>query len=113
MGANTYTRYFTSSTARELRITTTAGSAADFKITSFKIERGNPADFTYTLADDDSFVAKVLNFVGNGQRFIFQPDSNNNNPDQFAICVLDQKSLSITQKNFKVYDVSMKIREVW
>ena len=69
--------------------------------------------FSYTLADDDSFVAKVLNFVGNGQRFIFQPDNTNNNPDQFAICVLDQDSLSISQKAFKSYEIALKIREVW
>ncbi len=70
-------------------------------------------NFEYTLADDDSFVAKVLNFVGNGQRFIFQPDNTNNNPDQFAICVLDQDSLSISQKAFKSYEIALKIREVW
>ena len=71
------------------------------------------SNFEYTLADDDSFVAKVLNYVGNGQRFIFQPDVNNNNPDQFAICVLDQDSLSINQKAFKSYEISLKIKEVW
>ena len=70
-------------------------------------------NFEYTLADDDSFVAKVLNFVGNGQRFIFQPDNTNNNRDQFAICVLDQDSLSISQKAFKSYEIALKIREVW
>jgi|TARA_R110002020_G_scaffold46275_4_gene131786 hypothetical protein len=70
-------------------------------------------NFEYTLADDDSFIAKVLNFVGNGQRFIFQSDNTNNNPDQFAICVLDQDSLSISQKAFKSYEISLKIREVW
>ena len=70
-------------------------------------------NFEYTLADDDSFIAKVLNFVGNGQRFIFQPDNTNNNPDQFAICVLDQDSLSIGQKAFKAYNISLKIKEVW
>jgi hypothetical protein len=70
-------------------------------------------NFEYTLADDDSFISKVLNYVGNGQKFIFQPDSNNNNPDQFAICILDQDSLNISQKSFKAYEFSLKIREVW
>lgn len=69
--------------------------------------------FSYTLADDDSFGAKVLNFIGSGQRFIFQPDNTNNNPDQFAICILDQDSLVLKQTASNVYDVSMKIVEVW
>jgi len=70
-------------------------------------------EFEYTLSNDDSFIAQVLNKVGNGQRFIFQPDNTNKNPDQFAICVLDQSSLSIKQVAYKVYDISLKIREVW
>ena len=69
--------------------------------------------FTYTLADDDSFIARVLNYVGNGTRFIFQPDSNMSNPSDFAICVVDQDSIKITQVANKVYDISLKIREVW
>ena len=69
--------------------------------------------FEYTLENDNSFIAQVLNKVGNGQRFIFQPDNTNNNPDQFAICQLDQDSLQIKQVAYKVYDISLKIREVW
>jgi len=70
-------------------------------------------NFEYTLENDNSFIAQVLNKVGNGQRFIFQPDNTNNNPDQFAICQLDQDSLQIKQVAYKVYDISLKIREVW
>ena len=55
----------------------------------------------------------VLNKIGNGQRFIFQPDNTNNNPDQFAICQLDQDSLDIKQVANGVYDISLKIRETW
>ena len=73
----------------------------------------NPIAFENTLENDDSFVAQVLNKVGNGQRFIFQPDNTNNNPDQFAICQLDQDSLQIKQVAFKTYSISLKIREVW
>ena len=69
--------------------------------------------FEYTLDNDDSFHAQVLNKIGNGQRFIFQPDNTNNNPDQFAICQLDQNSLNIKQVANGVYDISLKIREVW
>ena len=69
--------------------------------------------FYYNLDNDDSFAAQVLNKVGNGQRFIFQPDNTNNNPDQFAICQLDQKSLEINQVANGIYDISLKIREIW
>ena len=69
--------------------------------------------FYYNLDNDDSFHAQVLNKIGNGQRFIFQPDNTNNNPDQFAICQLDQNSLNIKQVANGVYDISLKIREVW
>ena len=55
----------------------------------------------------------MLNYIGNGQRFIFQPDSNAQNPSDFAICVLDQDSLNIKQSAHRVYNISMKIREVW
>jgi len=69
--------------------------------------------FEFNLSDDNSFSAKVLNFISSGQRFIFQPDNTNSNSDQFAICVLDQDSITIKQSAFKLYDVSLKIREVW
>ena len=68
--------------------------------------------FRNNLLNDNSFTS-VMQKIGNGQKFIFQPDNTNNNPDQFAICVLDQDSLSIKQTAFKVYDISLKIREVW
>jgi hypothetical protein len=70
-------------------------------------------EFENILDSDDSFVAQVLNKVGNGQRFIFQPDNTNFNPDQFAICQLDQDSLQIKQVAFNTYSISLKIREVW
>ena len=72
-----------------------------------------PIAFYNTLENDDSFIAQVLNKISHGQKFIFQPDNTNNNPDQFAICALDQDSISINQTAFNVYDISLKIREVW
>jgi len=69
--------------------------------------------FENTLNNDNSFAGQVLNKVGNGQKFIFQPDNSNNNPDQFAICVLDQNSLSVKQVAHTTYDISLKIKEVW
>ena len=73
----------------------------------------NDNTFEYTLNNDDSFISQVFNKVGNGQKFIFQPDNSNNNPDQFAICTIVQDSLSIKQVAYKVYDFSLKIRETW
>ena len=55
----------------------------------------------------------VLNKIGNGDRFIFQPDNTANNPGDFAICVLDQDSLKVTQVAHNTYDCQMKIKEVW
>ena len=69
--------------------------------------------FLYTIATDNSFVARVLNYAITGTRFIFQPDSNNSQPDQFAICMLDKKSLKMKQTGFKTYSFSLKIKEVW
>ena len=73
----------------------------------------NPRKFEHTIDDDDSFSAQVLNKISHGQKFIFQPDNTNNNPDQFAICVLDQDSFSMKRTAWNVYDISMKIKEVW
>ena len=76
-------------------------------------EDGNSNNiFRNNVLNDNSFTS-VLQKIGNGQKFLFQPDNTNNNPDQFAICVLDQSSLSIKQVAYKVYDISLKIREVW
>ena len=69
--------------------------------------------FQYNMLTDDSFESRVLNFIGTGQRFIFQPDSNSNQPSDFAICILDQDSLKATQVANGVFNISMKIREVW
>ena len=70
--------------------------------------------FVKDLWTDDSFMgcvfAKTMGFT---LPFIFQPDSNNNSPDQFAICKIDNKSLRIKQSSFKKYDISLTIREVW
>ena len=69
--------------------------------------------FEYNIDNDDCFISQVLNKVGNGDKFIFQPDNTANNPSDFAICQLDQDSLSIKQVAHNTYDISLKIREVW
>ena len=66
------------------------------------------------LLDDDSFYSQVIHKTNGGQLpFIFQPDKSNNNPDQFAICKLDMKSFKFEQVANSVYNVKLKIREVW
>ena len=66
----------------------------------------------YNIDTDDSFYAQVWNkTLGGALPFIFQPDSNNN--DEFYICKFDSSSLSVKQSAYKVYDVSLKIQEVW
>ena len=67
-----------------------------------------------TLIDSNNFYSQVIHKTNGGQLpFIFQPDSNNNNPDQFAICKFDMKSFKFDQVANGVYNVKLKIREVW
>jgi len=67
-----------------------------------------------TLLDGDDFYANVIHKTNGGQLpFIFQPDKDNNNPDQFAICKLDMKSFKFEQVSNGVYSVKLKIREIW
>ena len=56
------------------------------------------------------FMQKTL---GGSLRFIFQPDGSDYNPDGFAICILDQDSISIKQVAHNTYNISLKIMEVW
>ena len=70
--------------------------------------------FEYNMFTDDSFIAQVWNkTLGGALTFIFQPDSSNDNPDQFYLCKFDQDSLSVRQSAYKSYDISIKITEVW
>ena len=70
--------------------------------------------FEYNMFTDDSFVAQVWNkTLGGALPFIFQPDSNNDNPDQFCIAKLDMNSLKVTQTAFKSYEIGLKIKESW
>ena len=51
--------------------------------------------------------------LGGTLPFIFQPDKDNNNVDQFAICKFRENSLKATQTAPSVYDISVVIEEVW
>ena len=80
---------------------------------SWQGDYGLMYSFEYTLENDNSFIAQVLNKVGNGQRFIFQPDNTNNNLDQFAICRIKKGSFSYSAKGHKLYNLKMEIVETW
>ena len=63
---------------------------------------------------DNTFFSQFMkNTLGGNLRFVFQPDKDNMKPDGFAICILDQKGISIKQVAHQVYDISLKIMEVW
>jgi len=67
-----------------------------------------------TITQSQSFFSRVLNRVqGSHLPFIFQPNDTdpNYNPDQWAICRLDQKNVSITQAAPELYSLSMKLKE--
>ncbi len=69
-------------------------------------------DLYHNIYTDDSFYAQVWNkTLGGALPFIFQPDSNFR--DEFYICKFDQDSLKVSQSAYKVYDISVKIVEVW
>tara|TARA_Y100000310_G_C20613626_1_gene779391 strand:- start:346 stop:1443 length:1098 start_codon:yes stop_codon:yes gene_type:complete len=70
--------------------------------------------FNYNILTDDSFFSQVWHkTLGGTLPFIFQPDSSNNNPDQFCIARFKNNSLKATQSSFNVYDISLSIEEVW
>ena len=87
--------------------------ASSVKVDWITLEVSNFVDFKTDINTDSSFQSVVLNKVGNGQKFIFQPDNTANNPGDFAICVLDQDSLKVTQVAHNTFDCQMKIKEVW
>ena len=66
-----------------------------------------------TLLDEDTFYSQVIHKTNGGQLpFIFQPDSSNNNPDQFAIAKLDS-DFEVNQVANGVYNMKVVVREIW
>ena len=69
-----------------------------------------------SIKDSHSFFARVLNRVqGSHLPFIFLPNDTdpNYNPDQWAIVRFDQSEFDINQVANSVYDISLKLTEVW
>jgi len=70
--------------------------------------------FKYSLLNDDNFYSQVIHKTNGGQLpFIFQPDSSNNNADGWAIAKLNMKSFRATQVANGIYNMKLKIKEVW
>ena len=67
----------------------------------------------FNLLTDDNFYSQVIHKTNGGQLpFIFQPDNENFNPDSFAIAKIDP-DFTFKQVSNGVYDVKMRVREVW
>ena len=61
----------------------------------------------------DASMASFMGLTFNGSLpFLFNPDSSADNKE-FAICKIDQDSISYKQVAFRTWDVSFVIREVW
>ena len=70
------------------------------------------------LLDDNTFYNQVIHKTNGGQLpFIFNPVGGGDNPDNniqnFAICKLDMNKFQFSQVANGVYNVKLKIREVW
>ena len=74
----------------------------------------NMGNFNTNISQSSSFLSVLMNnTLGGALPFIFQPDGNNNSPDQFAICRIDRDSFSFNQVAHNTYNVSMNITESW
>ena len=71
------------------------------------------SDYNDYLIGDNFFSQFMQKTLGGSLKFIFQPNGEDYNPDGFAICILDQDSISIKQVAHNTYNISLKIMEVW
>lgn len=70
--------------------------------------------FRNNILSGSDFLSCVANFTMGGHLpFIFLPDSQNYNPDQWAICRFDLDSFSLTRAHLNTYNVSFRIIETW
>ena len=89
-------------------------TSTNVTIDNLRLYISNGTEFVYNLLTDDNFFSQVWHkTLGGTLPFIFQPDNNNNNEDQFAICKFKENSLKATQSAVNVYDISVTIEEVW
>ena len=85
-------------------------------LTNYETSVYNSSDTTdKAILVEDTFFGQVIHKTNGGQLpFLFQPDKNNLNPgDGFAIAKFDMNSFKFKQVANGVYDIKIKIREVW
>ena len=71
-------------------------------------------EFNENLLTDDNFFSQVwVKTLSGTLSFIFQPDANNNSPDQFALCKFRNNSLKAIRSSPNTFDISLTIEEVW
>ena len=79
----------------------------------------NALGFNSNILYDNTFFSRVLHrTIGAGNLpFIFNPTGGGSNPnnqiDNFAICKFDMKSFQFKQVANGLYNIKLKIREVW
>ena len=89
-------------------------SAPDNAVPNDPYSDGDEWHIGATILDDDTFYNQVIHKTNGGQLpFIFQPDGSNNSPDGFAICKFDMNSFEFEQVAKNIYNINLKIREVW
>ena len=71
------------------------------------------SEFNYNLLSDDSFFSMWHKLLGGTSRFIFQPNKENFNADQFAIAQFRDKSLKVARSSINTWDISVTIEEAW
>tara|TARA_R100000808_G_C2123945_1_gene134577 strand:+ start:127 stop:1065 length:939 start_codon:yes stop_codon:yes gene_type:complete len=74
----------------------------------------NSSNFDGGLNTGTDFYGQVIHRTAGGALpFIFSPDGSSTDLDNFAICTFDQNSFQFDQVAPAVYNVSLKIREIW
>ena len=96
-------------------------NSSEYYETDFTIpqdEGNNINDYYNPLLEENNLFSRLLvPTIGGRIPFLFNPrgggSSPDNSPDQFAICTIDNKSLSFKQVNHRLYSVGLDIVETW
>ena len=69
--------------------------------------------FNYNINNDTSLYSTVYHHtLGGSLAYLFSP-SQDNSPQNFAICRFDKPGFKVTQKSYKKMTIKMKINESW
>lgn len=69
--------------------------------------------FNYNINNDTSLYSTLYHHtLGGTLPFLFSP-SQDNSPQNFAICRFDKPGFKVTQKSHKKFNIKMKINESW